>query len=71
MCAIDFIYMFSPDREGSEELTIGLLRAFNPEQLAVLRLLLMEFSQSESSSYVRVHALNAAKLIDSLSTGPQ
>ena len=77
MCSLDdlagenlvrdlFIYTFSPHREGSEELTIDRLRAFNPEQLAVLRLLLTEFSQSESSSYVREHALNAAKFIDSL-----
>lgn len=33
-----FINMFSQDRDEDKELTIDLLRAFNPEQLAVLRL---------------------------------
>ena len=67
----DFINMLSPNREESKELTIALLRAFNPEQLAVLRLLLMEFSKSESSSFVRDHAHNAVKLIESLSIDPE
>ena len=67
----DFINMLSPNREESKELTIALLRAFNPEQLAVLRLLLMEFSKSESSSFVRDHAHIAVKLIESLSIDPE
>jgi hypothetical protein len=46
----DFISMFSPDREESKELTIDLLRAFNPKQLAVLRLFFVEFSKSEPLS---------------------
>ncbi len=65
----DFISMLSPDREESKELTIDLLRAFNPEQLAVLRLFFVEFSKNESSKDVREDALNAAKFIDSLSAG--
>jgi hypothetical protein len=66
-----FISTFSPDREESRELTIDLLRAFNPEQLAVLRLFFVEFSKSESSKYVREDALNAVKVLDSLSIGPE
>jgi hypothetical protein len=66
-----FIYMLSPDREESNELTIDLLRAFNPEQLAVLRLLFAEFSKSESSIFVRERAHNAVKFIDSLSINPK
>jgi hypothetical protein len=62
-----FIYKFSSDREESKELTIDLLRAFNPEQLAVLRLFFVESSKNESSKYVREDALNAGKFIDSLS----
>jgi hypothetical protein len=63
-----FIYTFgrNKDAEGTD-FTISLLRAFNPEQLALLRLLLAEFSKSESSSFVSEHALNAVKFIDSLS----
>lgn len=61
-----FIYTFGRKKEGeSKDFTIGLLRAFNPEQLAVLRLLLMEFSKSEPSNFVREHAHNAIKLIES------
>jgi hypothetical protein len=66
-----FINMLSPDREESKELTIALLRAFNPEQLAVLRLFFVELSKSESSSFDREHAHNAVKFIDSLSIGPE
>jgi hypothetical protein len=66
-----FIFTFSPDREESKEFTIDLLRAFNREQLTVLHLLLTEFSQSESSSFVREHALKAVKFIDSLSIIPE
>ncbi|HET9281618.1 MAG TPA: hypothetical protein VFR24_06615 [Candidatus Angelobacter sp.] len=61
-----FIFTFSSDREESKKLTIDLLHAFNPEQLAVLRLLLVEFSKSEPSSFVREHAQNAVRFIDSL-----
>ena len=83
MCSLDdlagenlvrdlFIYTFSSNKdEQSRDFTISLLRAFNPEQLAVLRLLLGEFSESESSSFVREYARNAVKFIDSLSTGPE
>jgi len=79
MCSLDnlagenhvrdlFIYTFSPNRdEQSRDFTISLLRAFNREQLAVLRLLLAEFSKSESLKYVREDALNAVKFIDGLS----
>ncbi|HEY2498939.1 MAG TPA: hypothetical protein VGK24_17890 [Candidatus Angelobacter sp.] len=67
----DFINMLSPNREESKELTIDLLHAFNPEQLAVLRLLFVEFSKSEPLSFVREHAHNAMKFIDSLSIGPE
>ncbi|HSK44491.1 MAG TPA: hypothetical protein VLA83_11455 [Candidatus Binatia bacterium] len=67
-----FIYTFGPNKdEQSRDFTISLLRAFNPEQLAVLRLLLAEFSKSESSSFVREHAHNAVKLIESLSIDPE
>jgi hypothetical protein len=66
-----FINMLSPNREESMDLTINLLRAFNPEQLAVLRLFFVEFSKSEPSSFVREHAHNAVKFIDSLSIGPE
>jgi hypothetical protein len=67
-----FIYKFGPNKdEQSRDFTISLLRAFNPEQLAVLRLLLAEFSKSESSSFVREHAHNAVKFIDNLSIGPE
>lgn len=67
-----FIYALSPrDEAEGKEFTISLLRAFNPGQLAVLRLLLNEFSQSESSSFVRQRAHYAVKFIDSLSIGPQ
>jgi hypothetical protein len=63
----DFINMLCPNREESKELTINLLRAFNHEQLAVLRLFFVEFSKNEPSSFVRESAYNAAKFIDSLS----
>lgn len=66
----DFINMLCP-REESKELTIDLLRAFNLEQLAVLRLFFVEFSKSEPSSFVREHAHSAVKLIDSLSIGSE
>lgn len=66
----DFINMLCP-REESKELTVDLLRAFNPEQLAVLRLLLAEFSKSESSSFDRENADNAVKFIHSLSLGTE
>jgi hypothetical protein len=67
-----FIYTFGLNKdEQSRDFTISLLRAFNPEQLAVLRLLLAEFSKSESSNFVREHAHNAMKLIESLSIGPE
>lgn len=63
-----FIYTFGRKEDGqSKDFTIGLLRAFNPEQFAVLRLLLAEFSKRESSNFVREHAHNALKLIESLS----
>ncbi|HEY2168698.1 MAG TPA: hypothetical protein VGJ30_03675 [Candidatus Angelobacter sp.] len=64
-----FINMLSPDREKSNELTKDLLGAFNPEQLAVLRLFFIEFSKNERSSFVRERADNAARLIERLSTG--
>jgi hypothetical protein len=67
----DFINMLSPNREESKELTIALLRAFNPEQLAVLRLFFVEFSKSEPSSFAREHAHNAVRFIDSLSIGTE
>jgi hypothetical protein len=66
-----FIFTFSSDRKESKEFTIGLLRAFNAEQLAVLRLLLVQFSNSESSNFVRVHAQNAVRFIDSLGIGTE
>ena len=67
-----FIHTFGGKKEGqSKEFTISLLRAFNPEQLTVLRLLLMEFYKSESSSFVREHANSAVKFIDSLSMGTE
>jgi hypothetical protein len=66
-----FINMFSQDRDEDKELTIDLLRAFNPEQLAVLRLLFAEFSKSEPPSFVREDAHNAVKFIDRLSIGPE
>lgn len=67
-----FIYTFGQENEAQiKDFTINLLRAFNAEQLAVLRLLLMEFSKSESSSFVRDHAHNAVKLIESLSIDPE
>jgi hypothetical protein len=62
-----FIYTFGrKDETQNKDFTISLLRAFNPDQFAVLRLLLTEFSQSESSSFVRDYAHNAVKFIDSL-----
>lgn len=64
-----FINMFSHDRDEDKDFTISLLRAFNPEQLAVLRLLFAEFSKSEPSSFVREDAHNAVKFIDRLSIG--
>ena len=67
-----FIYTFGRNKEAqSKDFTISLLRAFNPEQLAVLRLLLGEFSKSEPSGLVRECAHNAVKLIDSLSIAPE
>jgi hypothetical protein len=67
-----FIYTFGLNKdEQSKNFTISLLRAFNPEQLAVLRLLFAEFSKSEPSSFVREHAHNAVKFIDRLSIGPE
>lgn len=67
-----FIYTFGRKNEGQiKDFTIGMLRAFNPAQLAVLRLLLMEFSKSESSSFVRENADNAVKFIDSLRSGTE
>src|SRR6267142_973174 len=62
-----FIYTFGRKNEAQiKDFTISLLRAFNPEQLAVLCLLLAEFSKIESSNFVREHAHNAVKLIESL-----
>jgi hypothetical protein len=66
-----FINMFSQDRDEDKELTIDLLRAFNPEQLAVLRLFFVEVSKSEPSTFVREHAHNAVRFIDSLSIGTE
>lgn len=66
-----FIFTFSSDREESKELTKDLLRAFNREQLAVLRLLLVEFSRSDPSRFVREHAHKAVKFIDSLCMGTE
>ncbi|HEY2391858.1 MAG TPA: hypothetical protein VGK22_11855 [Candidatus Angelobacter sp.] len=63
----DFIYMITPAED--KDLMVNLLRAFKPEQLAVLRLLLVEFSKSDSSDYVREHALNGIKFVGGLSTG--
>lgn len=64
------IYTFGRKEEGeNKDFTRGMLRAFNQEQLAVLRSLLTEFSQSESSNFVREHADNAVSLIESLTTG--
>jgi hypothetical protein len=67
----DFINMLSPNREESKELTIALLRAFNPEQLAVLRLFFIESSKSEPLRFVREYAHNAVELIDTLSIDPE
>ncbi len=66
----DFINMLCPIEE-SKESTIDLLRAFNPEQLAVLRLFFVEFSKSEPLRFVREYAHNAAKFIESLSIDPK
>jgi hypothetical protein len=64
-----FVYTFGrKDETQTKDFSVGLLRAFNPQQLAVVRLLLVEFSQSESSRFVREYALEAVKLIDHLET---
>lgn len=65
----DFINMLSLEREESKEFTINLLRAFNPEQLAALRLFFVESSTSDPVGYVREWALNAVKFLDGLNTG--
>ena len=67
-----FIYTFGRKKEAeSKHFTTRMLRALNPEQLAVLRLLLAEFSKTESSEFVREHADSAVELIESLSIDPQ
>jgi hypothetical protein len=67
-----FVYTFGKkDQTQTKDFSISLLRAFNPEQLAVLRLLLVEFSQSESSGFVREYAHDAVKLIDGLNIGTE
>jgi hypothetical protein len=64
-----FINMFSQNRYEDRKLTVDLLRAFNAEQLATLRLFFVEFSKCEPLSFVRESAHNAATFIDSLSMG--
>lgn len=63
-----FIYMFTP-RDEQKDFIISLFRAFNPEQLVVLRLLLVEFSETVSSDYVREYALNGVKFTEGLCAG--
>lgn len=60
------IYAFSPGPvEWNNDFKMKLLRALNPEQRAVLRLLMIEFARREASKYIRQHAVAAISFIDS------
>lgn len=60
------VYAFSPGGViSTEELIVGRLRTLNTEQRVVVRSLLTEFAQRERSAFIRKHAVDAVKLIDS------